>query len=120
MKSGAEQSQAEAETGAEQVEIYRGAHHLTTQHGQEHYPGLLVVVPFAWSFGVIVPQDGQTIIGRGGERLIPFRRIKGEPAQGFTLAPGDRATRVRMDLPDSFAEWHVVRCARTGPHDAGS
>ena len=91
------------------VEIYRGAHHLTTSHDKERYPGLLVVVPFQWSFAVIVPQDGQTITAAGGERLIPFRRIKGEPAQGFTLAPGDQATRVRIDPSNSFAEWHVVR-----------
>lgn len=94
---------------AEPVEIYRGAHHLTTSHAKEQYPGLLVVVPFQWSFAVIVPQDGQTITAVGGERLIPFRRIKGDPAQGFTLAPGDRATRMHIDPSSSFAEWRVVR-----------
>jgi hypothetical protein len=96
---------------AESVEIYRGAHNLTTAHSQEHYPGLLVVVPFEWSYGVIVPQDGQTFTARGGERLIPFRTIRGDVAEGFTLAPGDRATRVRSDLPHAFAEWHVIRSA---------
>lgn len=93
------------------VEIYRGAHHLTTHHPKEDYPGLLVVIPFEWSFAVIVPQDGQTIVARGGERLIPFPTISGQEAQGFTLSPGDRATRIRTDLPNSFAEWHVVRSA---------
>lgn len=93
------------------MEIYRGAHNLKTTHGAEHYPGFRVVVPCQWSYGVIVPRDGQTLIARGGERLIPFRTAAGAEAQGFTLAPGDRATRVRTDLPHSFAEWHVSRCA---------
>lgn len=91
------------------MEIYLGAHNLKTTHGPEQYPGFLVVIPCQWSYGVIVPQDGQTLIARGGERLIPFRTAGGAEAQGFTLAPGDRATRVRTGLAHAFAEWHVIR-----------
>jgi hypothetical protein len=93
------------------LEIYRGAQNLTTQHGPEHYPGIQVVLPFEWSYSVIVPQDGQSITARGGERLIPYQTTDGGMAQGFTLLPGDRATRVRSDLPHAFAEWHVLRHA---------
>lgn len=91
------------------MEVYRGAHNLKTTHGAEHYPGILVVVPCQWSYGVIVPRDGQTIIAQGGERLVPFRTAAGVEAQGFMLAPGDRATRVCIEPSHSFAEWHVTR-----------
>lgn len=103
-----------AETGSEPagtLEIYRGAQNLTTQHGPEHYPGITVVLPFAWSYSVIIPKDGQSFLARGGERLIPYRTADGGVAQGFVLSPGDRATRICSNLPHAFAEWHVLRRA---------
>lgn len=90
-------------------EIYRGAQNLMTQHGPEHYPGIQVVLPFEWSYLVIILQDGQHFTARGGERLIGYQTADGEVAQGFTLLAGDRVTRVRSNLPHAFAEWHVVR-----------
>lgn len=92
-------------------EIYRGGIHLTTPHGPGDYPGLNVVRPGSWEYAVIVPQDGQTFTARGGERLVPYQLRSGLRAQGFTLRPGDQATRVRTGLPGFFAEWHVQRAA---------
>jgi hypothetical protein len=96
---------------AGQPEIYRGAQNLTTQHAPEHYPGIQVVLPFEWSYAVIIPQDGQSFTALGGERLLPYQTADGAVAQGFTLSAGDRVTRVRSDLPHAFAEWHVLRNA---------
>ena len=92
------------------VEAYRGAQNLSTPHQADDYPGLLVVRPGpAWRNGIIVPQDGQTVLGLGGERILPYRTPTGGIAQGFELRPGDRATRVRSGLEFAFAEWRVER-----------
>jgi hypothetical protein len=101
----------ESGAAAGRAEIYRGAQNLTTQHGPEHYPGIQVVLPFEWSYAVIVLRDGQSFTARGGERLLPYRTADGAVAEGFTLSPGDRVTRVRSDLPHAFAEWQVLRCS---------
>lgn len=94
----------------EPLELYRGAQNLTTPHRPADYPAeLRVVVPCEWSFGVIILEDGQSFVARGGERLIAYRTAHGGIAQGFTLRPGDRVTRLRSDLPHAFAEWQVQR-----------
>lgn len=92
------------------VETLRGGRNLVTPHGAEEYAGLLVVRPGPeWKVGVIVPEVGQTIVGHGGERLYAYRTIDGVAADGFVLAPGDRATLVRAGLDHSFVEWRVER-----------
>ena len=83
---------------------------LLTPHGPEHYPGLLVVKPGPeWDTHVIVPEDGQTIVALGGERIYGHETVDGGKAEGFELAPGDRATLVRSGLPFSLVEWRLER-----------
>lgn len=91
------------------IETYLGGHHLLTRHEPAAYPALLVVRPCAWSYLVIVPTDGQEIRALGGERLLPFRTARGAEAQGFTLALGDRATRLCGGGGSGFAQWRVER-----------
>jgi hypothetical protein len=94
------------------VEILRGGRNLVTPHDAADYPGLLVVRPGPeWRVGVIVPEVGQTIVGRGGERLHAYQTIDGGDAQGFTLARGDQATLVRDGLPHAFVEWRLERAS---------
>lgn len=92
------------------VEIRRGGRNVLTPHGPEQYPGLLVARPGPeWQVGVIVPEDGQTIVARGGESTYSYDTVDGGHAEGFTLGPGDRATIVRSGLPFAFVEWRIVR-----------
>jgi hypothetical protein len=87
-----------------------GGRNLLTAHDPEAYEGLLVVRPGPlWSVAVIVPEEGQTIRARGGERVYDYETVDGGQAQGFELGPGDRATLVRAGLPHAFVEWRVER-----------
>lgn len=92
------------------AELYTAGRNLLTTHGPETYPGLLVVQPGPeWSVFVIVPEDGATIVARGGEKVYAYDTVDGGHAGGFELRPGDRATLVRSGLPFSFVEWRVER-----------
>ncbi len=92
------------------AETFVGGRNLVTRHEPDDYDGLLVVRPGSlWTIKVIVPEDGQTIRARGGEKMYPYETVDGGRAQGFELALGDRATLVRSGLPYSFVEWRVVR-----------
>lgn len=92
------------------AERYVGGRNLLTTHGPEAYDGLLVVKPGPlWSVSVIVPEEGQTIGARGGEKVYGYETTDGGRAQGFELAPGDRATLVRAGLAHSMVEWRVER-----------
>ena len=96
------------------TESYTGSLNPMTPHGCDRYGSLLVVgVAPGWPFNVIVPNDGETIVALGGERILAYTTPSGTVAEGFTLRPGDRATRVRSDLPAHLAEWKVER-ATTG------
>jgi hypothetical protein len=87
---------------------YRSGRNLLTPHGPEAYPGLLVVKPGTeWDTFVIVPEDGDTIVGRGGEKIYAYETVDGGRAHTFELREGDRATLVRSDLPYSLVEWRV-------------
>ena len=89
---------------------YRSGRNLLTPHGPEAYPGLLVVKPGPdWDTCVVVPDDGATIVARGGEKIYAYETVDGGRAQGFELRPGDRATLVRSDLPFALVEWRVQR-----------
>lgn len=91
-------------------ETFVGGRNLVTPHGPKLYPGLLVVRPGPeWTVAVIVPETGQTIVARGGERLYGYQTVDGGCAQGFELQEGDRATLVRSGLPFALAEWRVER-----------
>ena len=92
------------------METRRGGRNLVTPHGVGDYPGINVVRPDPrWTVSVICPEPGQTIVGRGGERLYPYETVDGAPAQGFELNPGDRATLVRCDLPYFLCQWRLDR-----------
>lgn len=92
------------------AETLRGGRNLVTPHEADAYPGLLVVRPGPeWRVSVIVPEVGQTVVGRGGERLYGYQTVDGAEAAGFTLATGDRATLVRAGLPNAFVEWRIER-----------
>lgn len=91
------------------VEIYTAGLNPLTPHAPEDYPGLLVVRPGPEWYCVIVPDDGQTIVARGGEKLYAYTTPSGGVARGFELRRGDRATRVRSGLPFHLAEWRVER-----------
>lgn len=83
---------------------------LLTAHGPEHYPGLLVVKPGPdWDTFVIVPEDGQTVVARGGEKVYGYETVDGGSAEGFELVPGERATLARSGLPFSLVEWQIER-----------
>jgi hypothetical protein len=92
------------------AESYRAGRNLLTTHPPEAYPGLLVVEPGPqWDVRVIVPDDGATVVARGGEKLYAYDTVDGGHADGFELHPGDRATLVRSGLPFSLVEWRVER-----------
>ena len=96
--------------GAGAVERHRSGRNLQTPHPAEAYPGLRVVKPGPqWSTSLIVPADGQTVIGRGGERVLAYVTPSGVRAAGFELRAGDRARMVAWDLPASLVEWEVTR-----------
>ena len=83
---------------------------LLTPHAPEHYPGLVVVKPgLEWDTFVIVPEDGQTILALGGEKVYEYETVDGGRAEGFELARGERATLVRSGLPFSLVEWRIAR-----------
>ena len=92
------------------VEIVQGGRNVLTPHDPSAYAGLLVVKPGPrWEPWVIVPNDGQTIEARGGEKTYGYETIDGGHAAGFELRPGDRATLIRSGLPYSFVEWRLER-----------
>jgi hypothetical protein len=93
-------------------ETFTAGRNLLTIHGPESYPGLLVVKPGAgWQVFVIVPDDGATVLARGGEKVYGYETVDGGRAEGFELRPGDRATLVRSGLPFSLVEWRVNRAS---------
>lgn len=100
------------------VETCLGGRNVVTVHPPQAYPGLWVVKPGPlWSVFVIVPEVGQTIVARGGEKTYAYETVDGGRAEALELRPGDRATLVRADLPFSFCEWRVERApsAPAGP-----
>lgn len=84
-----------------------GGRNVLTPHGVECYPGLRVIQPGEWDMALIIPDEGQTLEALGGETLYPYETIDGGRAEGFLLAPGDRARMVRKGLPYEMAEWHL-------------
>jgi len=81
---------------------------LLTPHDPENYSGLLVVQPGPeWDTFVIVPEDGQTIVALGGEKVYGYETVDGGRAEGLDLGRGDRATLVRSGLPFSLVEWQI-------------
>lgn len=89
---------------------YRSGRNLLTPHGPQAYPGLVAVKPGPeWDTFVIVPDDGATVLARGGEKVYGYETVDGGRAQAFELRPGDRATLVRSDLPHALVEWKVER-----------
>ncbi len=83
---------------------------LLTPHEPDNYPGLLVVKPGPeWDTFVIVPEDGQTVLARGGEKVYGHETVDGGRSEGFELERGDRATLVRSGLPFAFVEWQIER-----------
>jgi len=94
------------------METLRGGRNVLTTHGPDAYPGLLVVKPGPqWQAWVIVPEDGQTITARGGERTYSYETVDGGRAQGFQLQAGDQATLSRSGLPFAMVEWRILRHA---------
>jgi len=88
----------------------QSARNLLTPHGPGSYPDLLVVKPGPeWDTFVIVPQDGQTILALGGEKVYGYETVDGGRAEGFELGRGDRATLVRSGLSFSLVEWRIER-----------
>ena len=94
------------------AETFRSGRNLLTTHGPAAYPGLLVVKPGpGWDVFVIVPEDGATVVARGGEMVYAYVTVDGGSADGFELRPGDRANLSRSGLPYSLVEWSVERAA---------
>jgi hypothetical protein len=94
-------------------QTYRAGRNLLTPHGPQAYPGLLVVKPGPeWDAFVIVPEEGATILARGGEKVYAYETVDGGRGEAFELREGDRATLVKVDLPFALAEWRVERGER--------
>lgn len=91
------------------METFCGGANLSTPHPADSYSGVRVVSVERWSYQVIIPQDGQVLTACGGEQLAAYRMADGVEAQGFVLKPGDRATRLRSNLPRGLCEWRVER-----------
>jgi hypothetical protein len=91
------------------VELLLAGRSLLTPHAGEAYPGLLVWRGPGWELGVIVPDDGQTLLAHGGETGYGYETIDGGRATGFELRAGDRATLVRTGLPHALVEWRIER-----------
>ena len=95
------------------TERYRSGRNFFTPHPAEAYPGLRVVKPGPqWSASLIVPADGGTVIGRGGERVLAYVTPSGVRAAGFELRAGDQARMVEWGLRASLVEWEVARAPR--------
>ena len=91
------------------VEIHRGARNLETPHPPEAYPGIRVFTVESWSHSLILANDGETFVAKGGEKAYSYETPYGGRAEGFVLRPGDRVTLVRSDLPFYLAEWRIER-----------
>ena len=77
-------------------ETLSGGRNLLTPHLPEAYAGLLVVRPGPlWEVSVIVPEPGQTLSARGGERLYAYSTPSGARAERLELHPGDEFTLVQ-------------------------
>ena len=88
----------------------QSSRNLLTPHGPENYPGLLVVKPGPqWDTFVIVPEDGETVVAVGGEKVYGYETVDGGRAEAFELAPGERATLLRSGLPFALVEWQIER-----------
>jgi hypothetical protein len=98
---------------AGRLRIVRGSRNLLTHHPAESYPGLLVWRGAGWPVGVIAPDDGQTIVARGGEKAYGYETVDGGRADEFELLPGDRATLARSGLPFALVEWRIERLDET-------
>ena len=97
------------------TERYTGSLNPLTPHDCDAYGGLFVVdVAPGWPYNVIVPNDGDTIVALGGERILAYTTPAGTVADAFELRRGDRATRVKSGLPGHLAEWVVERAATAG------
>ena len=98
------------------VETFRGGRNLLTPHPPAAYPGIRVVRPGPrWPVALIVPADGQTVTGLGGEYLLAYVTPSGLAAQGFELGAGDRARMVAWGLPGSLVDWAVAGAQPLGP-----
>jgi hypothetical protein len=96
-----------------QTETVIAGRNLMTPHPSDCYPGLRVVRPGpGWAMGIIVPEDGQTIVATGGEKVYAYETVNAVRADAFELRAGDRATLVRSDLPAFLVEWRIERAAR--------
>lgn len=92
------------------TETYRAGRNLLTPHDAAAYPGLRVVKPGpAWRHSLLVPAGGQTVVARGGERVLAYVTVSGVEAAGFELRPGDRARMAAWDLPGSLVLWEIDR-----------
>jgi hypothetical protein len=92
------------------IDHYTASLNPLTPHDCDRYEGLLVVKAGPqWAYNVIVPNDGQTIVALGGERVLAYKTPTGGVAEGFELRPGDRATRTKSGLPFHLAEWRIER-----------
>lgn len=96
------------------LETRTSARNVLTLHPPESYPGLLVVKGAPqWQVWVIVPEDGQTILASGGEKVYAYDTVDGGHAEGWELRRGDRATLVRSGQPHGFAVWRIERSPET-------
>jgi hypothetical protein len=97
---------------ADRIESFRGMCTLLTAHEEAAYPGVLVVRPGPlWRQAVIVPEAGQTVVARGGEKAYAYTPRDGVSAAGFELRRGDRATILRKGLEGALAEWRIERAS---------
>jgi len=100
------------------VESFVAGRILMTPHATEDYPGLQVVRPGPlWSLGLLVVEDGQSFVARGGERVYPYQTRDRVRADGFELHAGDRVTLVRSGRPAFLVEWRVERAREASTGD---
>jgi len=99
--------------GAIRVDVVRGSINLYTPHRSTAYPGIMVVRPGPqWTEGLMVPEEGQTIVALGGEHAYGYTTPAGGVAQEIVLESGDRATLLKVGLPHYLGEWRVERRPR--------
>jgi hypothetical protein len=92
---------------------------LMTPHATQDYPGLMVVRPGPlWSLGLLVVEDGQSFLAKGGERVYPYETRERVRADGFELRAGDRVTLVRSGLPAFLVEWRIERAGGAPSSDS--